>query len=99
MLIYIMQRPGIRQSGRLRNLPSSLCEAEKHLHADPKPVQIKQESQLCPIAGEGGRDTKCWNELLPKRKLEPLKPICARKWFVKPLFCALCAVLVNYSDE
>ena len=38
--------PGIRQSGRLRSLQSSLCKAEKHLHADPKPAQTMHKSQV-----------------------------------------------------
>ena len=73
------ETPGIRQSGRLRSLPSSLCEAEKHLHADPKPVQIKEESQLCPIAGEGGRDTKSLNRFqLRKCALNPVRMSCCQ---------------------
>ena len=40
------ETPGIRQSGRLRSLQSSLCKAEKHLHADPKPAQTMHKSQV-----------------------------------------------------
>ena len=73
------QRPTRSAAAQNTSLLSSLCKAEKHLHADPKPVQIKEESQLCPIAGEGGRDTKSLNRFqLKKCALNPLRMSCCQ---------------------
>ena len=50
------------------SLLSSLCKAEKHLHADPKPVQIREVSQLCSVAGERSSSMNSLN------LFKPLKP-------------------------
>ena len=54
-----------------------LYKVGKHLHADPKPEQIKEESQLCPIAGEGSRGMNSLSFFQTRKcALNPLRMSC-----------------------